>query len=1238
MENIFDLDEFSNKEDNSDILEEPKSKSPQSLSNPHLSLNLDFPESSKLSAKKEHYSHGQLTISKNNIISNISDNPINVSEFKYKKNNDYKNLKICEQKTINEINEKKENNTSETYAEEDQIDVSKFEEIKPVMNFSFTLDDFQKRSIIRLEQKKNILVCAHTSSGKTLVAEYGIALGKKKKKKVIYTSPIKALSNQKYCEFKKKFTNVGIITGDVNIKPYAQCLVITTEILHKFLYNQSSILNNVGTVIFDEVHYINDNERGHIWEEILIVLPSNISIIMLSATIPNYFEFACWVGKIKNTKVYIEVTKKRVVPLKHFIYIDPEHVFKVKNKDDILDYKEIDNAFEYLKKIKAPKINENNNLNSNIKNNNLEKIENKNNNEKQKEKENNINNKNNIIEEILSSNSENDENEGDEINDDETNENSENNGNCDNINKMRNKRYKKSIRKKILEIVKYLLSNKLYPATLFVFNIRKIQDYSTMLIKNNNLPAISEEEKEKINNFFEKAISVIPKEELNISQINYVKQILQLGIGVHHSGLLPILKEIIEILYFHGLIKILFATTSFSIGLNMPTRTVVFTSLYKYHERKIEMINSSEFLQMSGRAGRRGIDEHGNVYILYTQPQGKHEIAKLKKILACQGIDLESKFRLSYRIILSFYHRNLKDIKDFFKESFHENHNIEMKPERLKEINNLLISIEQKKRFRCLKCGNFGDIEDSPIAKFIHDINEYDKINRKIYNNEKIVEFLEKNHGIILQVKNNSNNTINKFHKQDLVLLVNIIKIKDEKKLWCLTITSHEDSKNTNNKEEEPKEKEKDIDKNNSNIFKNKGKYREYKYKYLLFNFNDVIDIYEKPNIEINEFYKQDKINSYFDVSEKGYYYFKDTNKSIYKVLKYFYRALINFFPKKANDIQIKVKNKKKIQNKNDEVKKVKLLNYQKIISPENDNETTILFNEKNKLKEQIKANNCKHCPSYQKHLNSYKEIREMKDKMQEIKNEIDKGEKKETYKLFNNRLELLKNLDYIEIPKTENENNFEISTNSKIIEEERYINYSLTLKGSASLEIITNDSILITELLFSNIFINNKDNAVLNEEIIVPFLASFVNNDKIRDLKAVIELTDDQANNEQIVYLMGKFHEIYNKLVEIEKQYEISESVYNRSFCFKYYYSIYSWMKGENFCDVCSKHQIVEGKLYTNIMRTFYFMEEISNFYKKIGNEKMGDTFMNIKNNLLKGIMSVESLYLKDNIDIDDI
>ena len=240
------------------------------------------------------------------------------------------------------------NKKMQKWAIEDDLDISTFSKIEnPAITFPFELDEFQKRSILRLENHENVLVCAHTSSGKTVVAEYGIALGKRNCKRVLYTSPIKALSNQKYRDFKKKFGDVGILTGDVSINPDAQCLIMTTEILQSSLYKNSELLNQVEWVIFDEVHYINDNERGHVWEEILILMPRGIGIIMLSATVPNYMEFAQWVGDIKETKVYVQNTLKRVVPLQHKLFIDKNNVFTVKEKNEINRGK-IDQAFNIL--------------------------------------------------------------------------------------------------------------------------------------------------------------------------------------------------------------------------------------------------------------------------------------------------------------------------------------------------------------------------------------------------------------------------------------------------------------------------------------------------------------------------------------------------------------------------------------------------------------------------------------------------------------------------------------------------------------------------------------------------------------------------------------------------------------------------------------------------------------------------------------------------------------------------
>ena len=1115
--------------------------------------------------------------------------------------------KSSEENKCNILCNSEEGEPENIYAIEDQIPVSKYDEIKnPAMTFPFPLDDFQKRSIIRLEQNENtqnkdnkekiiILVCAHTSSGKTLVAEYGIALNKRVNKRVIYTSPIKALSNQKYWEFKKKFKDVGIITGDVQINEKANCLILTTEILHKYLYYQKDILNEVGTIIFDEVHFINDNERGHIWEEIFIVLPKNISIIMLSATIPNYKEFASWIGKIKNTKVYIEITNKRVVPLQHFIYVDNEHIYKVKDKEEKINELEIDKAFEYLKS--RAKM---------TKNNNSDEIKKENNNDEDLLGQANI--------------SDEEENEINEINDNLSN-NIEENYDIYNEYKERNQKNKN----KILQMIIYLFNNKLYPATLFVFNIEKIKMYSNMLIKDNNLPIISKEEKERINNFFEKAIKNIPDKEKNIPQIEKIKQLLQYGLGVHHSGVLPILKEIIEILYCKGLIKFLFATTTFSIGLNMPTRTVVFTDLYKFNEKKRKMLTSSEYLQMSGRAGRRGVDEFGNVFIICSRSQSKRETVYIKIMLKGEGNILESKLRLSYRIILSFYQNNFKNINDFFKESFHQSHNKKIKPEKLKEINDLEKKIKKKNKIICDKVKiseeKFFDIEDSPISKLICNINKLDSINQRIYKCNEVIDYLMNNPGTIVKIKNPNNSSINKFHKSELVFVINTFFLKNITKFWCITITSYDENKNINNTDSNY-----ETNKNEQIYYidiKNKGRYKEYFYRYLTINSNDIIEIYQKPKVDIDSFYKEK--DKYFNIKENKYY-FKNEEKSINLALKLFYRHIINSFPKK--EIQIKpYKNKKCSQYFE---RNVLVLEYQKIIGEKQE------FNDdlqnKKKLSDQIKDNVCEKCELYKKHLDYYNTIISTRQDIKNINNEILKGEKNETIKILNNRLKLLNNREFIVNNKADIN---KIEFNDDDIEENKYDYYSLTKKGRISLEILSNDNVLITELIVSNIF--TKEGKVLSDEIIVPFLSAFVANEKTRDLKTKISLAD-KKDNDEVEYLISKFYNIYKNIVEKEKSYELEESIYNRYFSFKYFYYIYSWMKGNSFCDICHKNDIEEGKLHYIIMRTFYFIEQLYNCFSLMENEKMIKTFENIKANILKGIMGIESLYLTNNLDIDNI
>ena len=206
-----------------------------------------------------------------------------------------------------------------SWAVVDNCDMAQFSELVPHMaqEFPFELDDFQKRSIVHLERGESVFVCAHTSAGKTVVADYAISLCEKHMTRCIYTSPVKALSNQKYHDFKRKYADVGIITGDVSVNPAGSTLVMTTEILRQMLYAGSDIIRGVEWVVFDEAHYINDSDRGVVWEEAIILMPDHVGLIFLSATTPNVMDIADWIGRTKRKRVFIMETQVRPVPLRY---------------------------------------------------------------------------------------------------------------------------------------------------------------------------------------------------------------------------------------------------------------------------------------------------------------------------------------------------------------------------------------------------------------------------------------------------------------------------------------------------------------------------------------------------------------------------------------------------------------------------------------------------------------------------------------------------------------------------------------------------------------------------------------------------------------------------------------------------------------------------------------------------------------------------------------------------------
>ncbi|KAK2743605.1 ATP-dependent RNA helicase mtr4 [Onygenales sp. PD_40] len=452
----------------------------------------------------------------------------------------------------------------------------------PARQWPFTLDPFQQVSIASIERGESVLVSAHTSAGKTVVAEYAIAQSLRNNQRVIYTSPIKALSNQKYREFAAEFGDVGLMTGDVTINPTATCLVMTTEILRSMLYRGSEIMREVAWVVFDEIHYMRDKTRGVVWEETIILLPDKVRYVFLSATIPNAMQFAEWIVKMHNQPCHVVYTDFRPTPLQHYFFpsgaegihlvVDEKGVFREENfqkaMSTIADKQGADPA----------------DVNAKRKGKGKDKKTNK----------------------------------------------GENKGPSD-----------------IFKIVKMIMIKNYNPVIVFSFSKRECEAFALQMSK---LAFNDESEKEMVSKVFNSAIEMLSEEDKALPQIQHILPLLRRGIGVHHSGLLPILKETIEILFQEGLIKVLFATETFSIGLNMPAKTVVFTSVRKFDGVSQRWITPSEFVQMSGRAGRRGLDDRGIVIMMINEEM---DPTVAKEIVRGEQDRLNSAFYLGYNMILN---------------------------------------------------------------------------------------------------------------------------------------------------------------------------------------------------------------------------------------------------------------------------------------------------------------------------------------------------------------------------------------------------------------------------------------------------------------------------------------------------------------------------------------------------------------------------------------------------------
>ncbi|NXE25029.1 MTREX helicase, partial [Ardeotis kori] len=461
---------------------------------------------------------------------------------------------------------------------------------KAAKEYPFILDAFQREAILCVDNNQSVLVSAHTSAGKTVCAEYAIALALREKQRVIFTSPIKALSNQKYREMYEEFQDVGLMTGDVTINPTASCLVMTTEILRSMLYRGSEVMREVAWVIFDEIHYMRDSERGVVWEETIILLPDNVHYVFLSATIPNARQFAEWICHLHKQPCHVIYTDYRPTPLQHYIFPaggDGLHLVVDENGDF---------------------------------------------------REDNFNTAMQVLRDA-----------GDLAKGDQKGRKGGTKGEFES------------------------------PSKVIFYEFSHLQaEFPCMALIGGDFTVLQDV-----------TVSEITATKMKTKYLMYVEHVLPLlkrGIGIHHGGLLPILKETIEILFSEGLIKALFATETFAMGINMPARTVLFTSASKFDGKDFRWISSGEYIQMSGRAGRRGMDDRGIVILMVDE---KMSPTIGKQLLKGSADPLNSAFHLTYNMVLNLLRVEEINPEYMLEKSFYQFQHYRTIPEIVERVNNL---------------------------------------------------------------------------------------------------------------------------------------------------------------------------------------------------------------------------------------------------------------------------------------------------------------------------------------------------------------------------------------------------------------------------------------------------------------------------------------------------------------------------------------------------------------------
>ena len=477
--------------------------------------------------------------------------------------------------------------------------------------YGFPLDDFQIAGATAIAEGRSTLVAAPTGAGKTVVGEFAVWWALQRGGKCFYTTPIKALSNQKYNDLVERYGNdtVGLLTGDNVVNGEAPIVVMTTEVLRNMLYEGSTTLRGLHAVVLDEVHYLADRERGAVWEEVIIQLPASVQLACLSATVSNAEEFGAWLRSVRSS-CDVVISERRPVPLEHSYAVNDRMypVFKSGHKKSGSSH----NAKARSEAAKQAL--------SGVPNPDVVMLE------RQAGVSNRV---------------------------------------------SRRGRYQNSSMKlrppRRSDVIRELRRRKWLPAIYFLFSRAGCDDAVTQVVRD-GVALTSPAEREIIRRVIDERTAEVPGDDLEVLGYGPWAAALELGIGAHHAGMVPLFKETVEALFVRGLLKVCFATETLALGINMPARTVVIERLEKWNGQTHELLSPGQFTQLTGRAGRRGLDTVGHAVVLY---QRDIEFFTVAGLVGRRTEPLRSSFAPSYNMAVNLLrNHNRADAEALLARSF----------------------------------------------------------------------------------------------------------------------------------------------------------------------------------------------------------------------------------------------------------------------------------------------------------------------------------------------------------------------------------------------------------------------------------------------------------------------------------------------------------------------------------------------------------------------------------------